>query len=67
VLLADEPTGSLDPQSAQEVLSLLEELHREGRTVVLITHDMSVAARAPRRLLIQQGRLQHDSAPCAAD
>lgn len=62
VLLADEPTGSLDPQSAADVLALLDELHGEGRTVVLITHDMHVAGRAGRRLEIASGRLVADSA-----
>jgi len=61
VLLADEPTGSLDPQSTAEVLSLLDELHREARTVLLITHDMSVAKQADRQLCIQDGQLVSDS------
>ena len=61
VLLADEPTGSLDPASTQEVLSLLEQLHQEGRTVLLITHDMQLAARTNRQLCIADGRLQSDS------
>jgi len=61
VLLADEPTGSLDPAATQDVLTLLDELHREGRTVVLITHDRQVAARAHRQLMISGGRLTNDS------
>ena len=61
VLLADEPTGALDPQSTREVLSLLDDLHREGHTVLLITHDMSVARRTQRQLVIQEGRLVSDS------
>ena len=61
VLLADEPTGSLDPQSTQEVLSLLDELHQEGHTVLLITHDMAVARRAQRQLVIRGGQLVSDS------
>jgi len=62
VLLADEPTGSLDPRSTEDVLALMDELHREGRTIVLITHDGKVAARAQRQLHIRQGRLVQDSA-----
>ena len=62
VLLADEPTGSLDPASTQEVLALLDDLHREGRTVLLITHDMHLAAQTNRQLCIADGRLQSDSA-----
>ena len=61
VLLADEPTGSLDPQSTADVLSLLDELHSEGRTVLLITHDMAVARRAKRQLCIENGTLTRDS------
>ena len=61
VLLADEPTGNLDAQSTADVLRLLEELHREGRTVVLITHDPAVACRAPRQIAIAHGRIAADS------
>ncbi len=62
VLLADEPTGSLDPASTDEVLRLLDDLHAAGHTIVLITHDSRVAARAPRQLAIAHGRLISDSA-----
>ena len=61
ILLADEPTGALDPQSTREVLALLDELHQEGHTVLLITHDMSVAHRTQRQLVIQEGQLISDS------
>ena len=61
VLLADEPTGALDPQSTREVLFLLDELHQEGHTVLLITHDMAVARRTQRQLVIQDGHLVSDS------
>lgn len=61
VLLADEPTGSLDPASTQEVLTLLDALHQEGRTVLLITHDMYLAAQTNRQLRIADGHLQSDS------
>ncbi|MBQ8555332.1 MAG: ABC transporter ATP-binding protein [Clostridia bacterium] len=61
VLRADEPTGSLDPASTGEVLALLDQLHREGRTVVVITHDAKVAARAGRQLQIRDGRLVGDA------
>ena len=57
VLLADEPTGNLDAMATGEVLALLEELNRQGRTVVLITHDGQVARRAGRQLCISGGRL----------
>ncbi len=57
VLLADEPTGSLDEQSTREVLSLLEGLHQKGHTIVLVTHDASVAERADRRVSVSSGQV----------
>ena len=57
LLLADEPTGALDPAATEDVLSLLDDLHLEGRTILLITHDMTVARRAKRQLCIHGGRL----------
>jgi len=57
VILADEPTGNLDRESGLEVLSLFERLNRQGRTIVMITHDPSVAERAGRRLFLQDGRI----------
>ena len=63
VLLADEPTGNLDSASTEDVLTLLESLHRTGRTVVLITDSPAVAARARRQISIAQGRIASDSGP----
>ena len=60
LLLADEPTGALDPASTRDVLALLDELHQEGRTVLLITHDMGVAQHTRRQLRIEGGRLTQD-------
>ena len=57
LILADEPTGDLDSASGAEVLALLTNLHRAGRTVVLITHDMDVAAAAPRIVHVRDGLL----------
>jgi ABC-type lipoprotein export system ATPase subunit len=57
LVLADEPTGALDSRSGDAVLQLLESMNAEGRTIVLITHDASIAARAHRRLHIHDGRL----------
>ena len=57
LLLADEPTGNLDSRTGDEVLSLLEELVAEGRTLVLITHDASVARRAHRVVTLSDGRI----------
>jgi len=57
LILADEPTGNLDGPTARDILSVLDGLHREGRTIVMITHDPVVAAAAPRSLRMENGRL----------
>lgn len=57
IILADEPTGNLDSQSGTEVMTILHELHRAGRTVILITHDDKIAATADRRVRIQDGEV----------
>ncbi len=57
LLLCDEPTGNLDSASTAAVLELFAELHREGRTIVMITHELDVAARAPRQVRIVDGEL----------
>lgn len=56
IILADEPTGNLDQKTGAEVMSLLEELHLEGKTIVLITHDQKVAACAQRIIEISDGQ-----------
>ena len=60
VILADEPTGALDSRTSREVLSFLQELNREGNTIVLITHDNSIAVRAHRIVRLQDGRIIYD-------
>lgn len=55
LLLADEPTGNLDSNTGDEVLALIEDLHNQGRSVVMITHDPDVANRAQRRVLLSDG------------
>jgi putative ABC transport system ATP-binding protein len=62
LLLADEPTGNLDTAAGDAIMKLLTELHREGRTIVLVTHDESVASYAKRELLIRDGLLASDRA-----
>jgi putative ABC transport system ATP-binding protein len=57
MILADEPTGNLDSQSTLDIMSLVEELHGEGRTIVLITHEPDIAARAERVLQIFDGQV----------
>ena len=62
LLLADEPTGNLDSKSADDVLDLFQEVHASGQTVVLVTHDADIAARAQRRVRLHDGKVEHDSA-----
>jgi len=62
LILADEPTGNLDSASGASLLSLLHELHAEGATIAVITHDREVAAATPRQVLIEDGRIVADSA-----
>src|ERR1700722_9942388 len=57
ILLADEPTGNLDSQTARGVMGLIEDLHRQGGTIVLVTHDPQVAARAQRQIHIVDGQI----------
>lgn len=57
IILADEPTGNLDSRSGREVMALLHALHREGHTVILITHDPAIASEANRRICIHDGEI----------
>jgi macrolide transport system ATP-binding/permease protein len=66
IILADEPTGSLDATTTQEVLDLLSALHAKGKTVIVITHDPVVAARATRRLVLKDGSIESDTRISAA-
>jgi putative ABC transport system ATP-binding protein len=61
LILADEPTGNLDSHTGQEIMALFERLNSEGRTVVLITHDVNVAQRAKRKIHIMDGRITEDA------
>jgi putative ABC transport system ATP-binding protein len=60
VILADEPTGNLDSKSGRDVIRILRELHQEGRTIILITHDDEIAAQADRVIKIHDGRIVSD-------
>jgi len=60
ILLADEPTGSLDTETAQEILALFSDLHKDGQTIVMVTHNVETISEATRLLNIQDGRLLAD-------
>jgi putative ABC transport system ATP-binding protein len=61
LILADEPTGNLDRRSGLEVMAILQKLNREGRTVMLITHDRNIAEHAHRILTLRDGRIFEDA------
>ena len=63
VLLADEPTGNLDPASADQVLEVLRKFNRDGQTIIMVTHDPRLAGQAPRALRLEAGRVFTDSSP----
>lgn len=62
LVMADEPTGNLDSATGRSILGLLQELHQDGTTIVVITHDRDVAAAMGRRIEISDGRIVHDTA-----
>jgi putative ABC transport system ATP-binding protein len=62
LLLADEPTGNLDTRTGEEVLALFSELHAEGQTIVVVTHEPDVAAHAQRRIVLRDGAIESDDA-----
>jgi putative ABC transport system ATP-binding protein len=62
ILLADEPTGNLDSATSEEILGLFEALHREGQTIVLVTHELDIAEHALRQVHLKDGRVERDFA-----
>ena len=60
IVLADEPTGALDSKTGAQVIGLLKELNAEGRTIILITHDLEIAASVPRRVFLRDGKVERD-------
>lgn len=60
IILADEPTGNLDSRSGKDVMKIIHQLHEEGRTIILITHDNDIAAEAQRVIRIQDGKIVDD-------
>ncbi|MGQ4582735.1 ATP-binding cassette domain-containing protein [Lysobacter sp. F60174L2] len=61
ILLADEPTGNLDSKTSAEIMALFDELHRQGQTVVLVTHEADIAAHCERTIRVSDGRIVEDS------
>ena len=60
ILLADEPTGNLDSATSEEIMALFDELHRQGNTVILVTHEADIAAHARRRVVLRDGKVVVD-------
>jgi putative ABC transport system ATP-binding protein len=60
ILLADEPTGNLDSQTSAEIMEVFEELHGQGQTIILITHERDIAAHAKRQIHLLDGRIERD-------
>lgn len=61
IVLADEPTGNLDSKTGAAIVGLLEDLNREGTTIVVITHDRDIADQFPRQVSLLDGRIEHDT------
>jgi putative ABC transport system ATP-binding protein len=62
LILADEPTGSLDSNTSNDILSLFDDLHRDGHTIIVVTHAIEVADRAQRKIMLHDGRILEDTA-----
>src|SRR5690606_3697010 len=60
LILADEPTGNLDSKTSEEILALFEQLHKEGQTIVLVTHELDIAAHAHRQVHLRDGKVERD-------
>ena len=60
LILADEPTGALDSNTGKQVMDLFQDLNREGKTIVLITHDLDIAQKAKRRITLKDGKVISD-------
>jgi putative ABC transport system ATP-binding protein len=68
IVFADEPTGNLDSRAGAAIIGLLRELHADGATIMVITHDETIASSLPRRIALRDGRVEHDTgAPAERD
>ena len=67
VILADEPTGNLDSQSGAEIIALLRQLHQQGQTVILVTHDANLAQQAERQIVLNDGEIVYDQTSSSRD
>ncbi|MBN2307679.1 MAG: ABC transporter ATP-binding protein [Candidatus Hydrogenedentes bacterium] len=67
ILLADEPTGNLDQSTGQEIMALFDDLHAQGRTVIMVTHDQEVAGRCERQIHILDGRIANGAEDARGD
>lgn len=61
IVMADEPTGNLDTKSTKEIMGIFQQLHEEGRTIILVTHEPEIAACASRQLLVRDGKITRDA------
>ena len=61
ILLADEPTGNLDSKTSQEIMALIDRLHGQGQTIVMVTHEADVAAHCQRRICLEDGKIKFDT------
>jgi len=60
IILADEPTGNLDTRTGNEIMALFEKLHRDGNTIILVTHEQDIAAHANRTIALRDGKIERD-------
>ena len=63
IILADEPTGNLDSDSLKEIMNILQKLHKQGKTIILITHDLNIAHYADRIVFLRDGKIYKDEVP----
>lgn len=61
MILADEPTGALDSNTGKEIMNLFKQMHEQGRTIIIVTHDENIAAQCPRRIMLGDGKILADS------